>query len=191
MTLRCATLADASSIAAISLEVWIGTYLKRGVNGFFADYALNAFTPDKIAQQIADPRQFFRVSQNDEGIDGFIRVTCDSQPPVPLPAAAAMEIATFYVQPRHHGTGIGSRLLSAAVQHCRAQGADAVWLTTNAENDPAIAFYRARGFEQVGETQFRIADQAYLNNVYALRVIPRHGTGHETGHGPTTPPPPA
>lgn len=173
MTLRCATLADASSIAAISLEVWIGTYLKRGVNGFFADYALNAFTPDKIAQQIADPRQFIRVSQNDEGIDGFIRVTCDSQPPVPLPVEPqpnnAMEIATFYVQPRHHGAGIGSRLLSAAVQHSQDQGADAVWLTTNAENDPAIAFYRARGFEQVGETQFRIADQAYLNNVYARR----------------------
>lgn len=49
-------------------------------------------------------------------------------------------------------------------------GAGSVWLTTNAENDPAIAFYLALGFEKVGETHFRIQDRSYLNNVYALTV---------------------
>ena len=48
MTLRPPKTSDASSIAAISIEVWIGTYLKRGVNAFFADYALQEFTPAKI-----------------------------------------------------------------------------------------------------------------------------------------------
>jgi len=164
MTLRDAVHADASSIAAISIEVWIGTYLKRGVAGFFADFALQEFTPKKTRALLDDPSQRTLVSENTDGIDGFIRVTAGS--PAPVKGCSDMEIATFYVQPRHHGKGVGNRLLTAALDHCRVQNAPSVWLTTNAENDPAIAFYLRRGFEHIGETQFRIGGQGYLNNVY-------------------------
>lgn len=170
MTLRDATSSDASSIAAISIEVWLGTYLKAGVNAFFADFALESFTPNKIRAQIDDPAQRLIVSCNSEGIDGFIRLHISS--PDPVTGTCQTEIATFYIQPRHHGKGIGKALLSAALQHCRTKGAKAVWLATNAQNDPAIGFYLAQGFQQIGETQFRIDDSAYLNNVYRLSVPP-------------------
>ena len=168
MTLRAAVITDASSIAALSIEVWVGTYLKRGVNSFFADFVLGEFTAAKMADLIDDPDEFILVSDNEEGIDGFIRVSpaCSS----PASGWYGMEISTFYVQPRHHGKGIGKGLLAAALEHCRRQNMDVVWLSTNAENDPAIAFYLAQGFQQVGETQFSIGDKGYLNNVYALRL---------------------
>lgn len=168
MTLRTAHLSDASSIAAISIEVWIGTYLKKGVTAFFAEYALQEFTVENTRNLIADPNQYIVVSENEEGIDGFIQVS--SQSPAPVQGCSDTEISTFYVQPRHHGKGIGKRLLSAAIDHCRDAGAASVWLTTNAENDPAIAFYLAKGFEHVGETDFRIDDKGYLNNVYRLAL---------------------
>lgn len=168
MTVRKPDHSDASSIAAISIEVWIGTYLKRGVSAFFADYALDAFTPSKIRKLLSDPNQFFLVSENEEGIDGFIRVSSDSKAPVD--GCSDVEISTFYVQPRHHGKGIGKRLLSMALQHCRDQSAPSVWLATNAENDPAIAFYLEQGFEHVGETYFQIEGAGYLNNVYLYRL---------------------
>ncbi len=168
MAVRKAKQSDASSIAAISIEVWIGTYLKRGVSAFFADYALTEFTPHKIEALIADPDQVLLVSQNEEGIDGFIRVSSPSAAPVA--GCSDVEISTFYVQPRHHGKGIGTRLLNAALRHCRDHGAASVWLATNAENGPAIAFYLAQGFEWVGETHFRIGEERYLNNVYSHRL---------------------
>lgn len=168
MTLRVAERSDASSIAAISLEVWIGTYLKRGVSGFCADYALSEFTPSKITAQICDSEEFILVSENDEGIDGFIRVSSSRNAPVA--GWSGMEISTFYVQPRHQGKGIGKDLLTAALEYCRDQERDVVWLTTNTENAPAIAFYLAQDFKQIGETHFRIGDEGYLNNVYALHL---------------------
>jgi len=152
MTLRKAELSDASSIAAISIEVWIGTYLKQGVHEFFASYALDEFTTRKTEALISDPNQFIFVSDNEEGIDGFIRVTTGSEPPIK--GCSKTEISTFYVQPRHHGKGIGKRLLDAALKYAREKGAESVWLTTNAENSPAIAFYLAQGFEHVGGNQF-------------------------------------
>ena len=169
MTLRKADLSDASSIAAISIEVWIGTYLKQGVNEFFANYALDEFTTRKTETLISDPNQFILVSDNEEGIDGFIRVTTGSEAPVR--DCSKIEISTFYVQPRHHGKGVGKQLLDAALKYAREKGAESVWLTTNAENSPAIAFYLSQGFEHVGETNFRIEDQSYLNNVYSFRIV--------------------
>ncbi|WP_227272230.1 GNAT family N-acetyltransferase [Roseobacter weihaiensis] len=166
MTLRMANHSDASCIAAISIEVWVGTYLKQGVSAFFADYALEEFTVQKTRNLMDDPTRFILVSQNEEGIDGFIRVSSSS--PAPVNGCSGLEISTFYVQPRHHGKGIGKRLLSAALEHCRETCVKSVWLTTNAENDPAIAFYLAQGFEHVGETNFCIDDKGYLNNVYRL-----------------------
>nr|WP_281973476.1 GNAT family N-acetyltransferase [Ruegeria faecimaris] len=166
MALRTAEKSDASSIAAISIEVWIGTYLKHGVSGIFADFALSEFTTSKVLEQFQNPDEFILVSDNNQGIDGFIRVSPARIAPVS--GWWGMEISTFYVQPRHHGKGIGRRLLAAALEHCRDQGADVVWLMTNAENTSAIKFYLAKGFEFIGETHFQIDDQKYLNNVYAL-----------------------
>lgn len=168
MSLRSPSLADASSIAAISIEVWIGTYLKRGVTGIFADYVLETFTTAATERLIADPAQFMLVSENQQGIDGFIRISAGC--PAPVAGCSDTEIATFYVQPRHHGKGIGKRLLRAAMDQCRAQGITAVWLATNAENTPAIAFYLAQGFTHVGETYFTVGTDRYLNNVYALAL---------------------
>ena len=164
MTLRRSQLSDASSIAAISIEVWIATYLKQGVSAFFADYALSEFTKAKTQALICDPTQFILVSENEDGIDGFMRISSASKAPVE--GCSEMEISTLYVQPRHHGKGIGKRLLNAALQYARDKEAKSVWLTTNAENTPAIAFYLSQGFDQVGETHFRIHEEAYLNNVY-------------------------
>ena len=169
MTLRKPHTSDASSIAAISIEVWIGTYLKRGVSAFFADYALDEFTSQKTEALLSDPTQFILVSENEDGIDGFIRVSTGSKAPVR--GCSEMEISTFYVQPRHHGKGIGKLLLNAALKYAREKEVVSVWLTTNAENAPAIAFYLAQGFEHVGETHFRIEDEAYLNNVYSYRIV--------------------
>lgn len=166
MTVRTAARSDAPSIAAISIEVWIGTYIKRGVSAFFADYALETFTQAKTQALIADPDQTILVSQNAEGIDGVLRLSRNS--PAPVEGCGDIEIATLYVQPRHHGKGIGRALLNAAFARCG--DAETVWLATNAENTPAIGFYLAQGFQQVGETHFRINDQAYLNNVYAYRL---------------------
>ncbi|ATG36706.1 Acetyltransferase [Phaeobacter piscinae] len=158
-------MADASSLAALSLEVWIGTYLREGVSGFFADYALAELTAARFAEALADPQEHVIVSQNRVGIDGYIRISRGC--PGPTPGCSDVEITTLYVQPRHHGRGIGAALLRAGLAHCAEEGVARVWLASNAENTPAKAFYLSQGFERVGETQFVINDQSYLNDVFA------------------------
>ena len=170
ITLRAARVADASSLAALSVEVWLGTYLRRGINGFFADYVFAELTPARMAQHLACARETFFVSQNEEGIDGFIRLTQGSLPP--SGQGSALEIATLYVQPRHHGRGIGKALLQAGLKQARAMEAAHPWLTTNVENRAAITFYQRQGFVITGRTSFEIGDQAYPNEVLTYAPVP-------------------
>lgn len=158
MKFRTARPSDAPILAAISIEVWLGTYIKKGLNQFFAEFALNEFTSAKLSALIEDQNQHFIVSESADGLDGFIRISQGQEAPVA--GCSNTEIATLYVRPCHHGKGLGKALLAQGLAD-----AASVWLTTNSENALALSFYLKQGFEKVGTTQFRIQDQAYMNDV--------------------------
>lgn len=168
MTLRPALLSDASSLAALSIEVWVATYLRDGVSGFFADYVLETYTSTYFKTLLSHKDETIVVSQNTNGIDGFIRLSQNR--PAPVQGCGTLEISSLYVQPRHHGRGIGRALLQAGIAHSRTIGASDLWLTTNAQNSPAIRFYLANGFAHVGETPFFIQEEPFLNNIYHLTI---------------------
>src|SRR5690606_22720515 len=153
MKLRTAQPTDAPALAAISIEVWVGTYLRKGVSAFFAEYALNEFTTAKFAALLGNSGEHVIVSENEDSIDGFIRLT--QRENVPFSACSNTEISTLYVQPRHHGRGIGNALLEQGLICAGSLGSPSVWLTANSENAPAIAFYLKHGFEKIGTTHFR------------------------------------
>jgi ribosomal protein S18 acetylase RimI-like enzyme len=165
MTIRPATPDDAASLAALSIEVWLGTYIREGVNAFFAEYALSTFTKAAFEAHLAAPTEQFFVSENRVGIDGYIRFTSGSVAPG-LPNLT-FELTTLYIQPRHQGRGLGAALLAHGLAGCDRHGAGAAWLAVNSENPGAIAFYERHGFTHAGQTHFRIQDQAYLNEIMA------------------------
>jgi ribosomal protein S18 acetylase RimI-like enzyme len=159
---------DASSLAAVSIEVWLSTYLREGVSAFFADYALSEFTAQKFRNSVSDPNLSIWVSENRIGIDGFVSVCRTATPP--LANCSPLEIMTLYVQPRHQSGGRGVALLQRALDHCRDIGGESVWLKVNTENRRAIDFYLRHGFKKIGSTHFRIADSAYENFVMEADV---------------------
>ncbi|QOF72726.1 GNAT family N-acetyltransferase [Aminobacter sp. SR38] len=169
--IRPANLTDASSLAALGLEVWLNTYIRHGVNTFFADYALAHFTAARFEEIMARADQTILVSQNAVGIDGFIQIA--SGAPAPVPECSDLEIAKLYVQPRHQGSGAGGRLLDAGLRHCVSTGRPNVWLAVNAENQRAMEFYLRKGFAKAGETRFQIDRQSYPNHVlrYDLALV--------------------
>ena len=124
MRFRLAEPSDAPMLAAISIEVWLGTYIRRGVSDAFATYALTQFTPARLAAVIGDPDEHVIVSQNDDGPDAFIRIS--SGKAAPVARCSTTEISTLYVQPRHQGRGLGRALLHQGLDHAAGKGAGSV-----------------------------------------------------------------
>jgi len=160
---------DASSLAAVGIEVWLNTYLREGVSSLFADYVLSEFTAQKFRDSICDPNKAIWVSENRIGIDGFVSVCSMATPP--LPDCSRLEITTLYVQPRHQSSGKGVALLQRALDHCQGIGGEGVWLKVNAENSRAINFYLRYGFSKIGSTNFVIGDNAYENFVMKADLL--------------------
>lgn len=157
---------DVSGLAAVSIEVWLNTYLRDGVSPLFADYVLTEFTARKFRDAIDDSNIAIWVSENGTGIDGFVTVCSKATPP--LADCSPLEITTLYVQPRHQAGGRGGALLRHALDHCRRMGGENVWLKVEANNRRAIDFYLRHGFTGIGSTDFVIADQAHEN--YVMRA---------------------
>jgi ribosomal protein S18 acetylase RimI-like enzyme len=166
MNIRRARTEDAPCLAALSIEVWLGTYIRKGITPMFADYVLAEFTAHRFLTILDDADEQIFVSDNMEGIDGYVRVSHGRASGAE--ACCDTEIATLYVQPRHQGRKIGKRLLAEALGHCVSLGATRPWLMVNSENSQAIGFYQSQGFALVGQTHFRIEDNAYLNEILAI-----------------------
>ena len=64
--------------------------------------------------------------------------------------AGEAEILTIAVLPEARGRGVGAELLSGILDRARRSGATRAVLETAASNEPALALYRAAGFEQAG-----------------------------------------
>ncbi|MCA6301456.1 MAG: GNAT family N-acetyltransferase [Phenylobacterium sp.] len=60
------------------------------------------------------------------------------------------EILTVGVRPELRGAGVGGRLVEAALESARADGAEAVFLEVAEDNLAARRLYGGRGFEEVG-----------------------------------------
>ncbi len=63
------------------------------------------------------------------------------------PADAAFQLRGMATDPSQRGTGIGTALLVAGIERCRAAGATLVWARAR---DTAIAFYERHGFRTAG-----------------------------------------
>ena len=62
------------------------------------------------------------------------------------PASASVELSKVYLQPVHHGKGLGQRMLAHVAERARQAGARSIHLRVNKGNAPAIAAYRRGGY---------------------------------------------
>lgn len=70
------------------------------------------------------------------------------RPPNPLrPGTVTAVLESMRVDPAHRRSGIGGELVTAFLRWAREKGASEVTVQAYAANEPALAFYRAHGFE--------------------------------------------
>lgn len=109
---------------------------------------------EEIITEIADPiavrsrlggpeRRIFIASQGDDVVGFAATRRLDD---------AAVELAGIMVLPSLTGRGIGTPLVEAAAERAREQGFETMTVSTETDNEGAIAFYEARGFVGSGRS---------------------------------------
>ena len=65
-------------------------------------------------------------------------------------AGPEVELLLVAVRPGWRGTGVGSRLIDAAIADAAARRAEEMFLEVREQNQAALALYQSRGFAEVG-----------------------------------------
>ncbi|WP_429811027.1 GNAT family N-acetyltransferase [Ensifer sp. B1-9] len=74
--------------------------------------------------------------------------------------AGEAEILAIGVEPRYARSGLGWRLMQAAMREALAKGSEALFLEVDETNQAAIGLYRKLGFNKVGERRAYYQDKA-------------------------------
>ena len=163
LQIRVGLQSDVGRLAVLASQVWLHTYATDGISDEIAQYVLSELTVEKFSASLSDPQSRLLVAECRESLVGFAVVkfggTC------PTGAASVAELQTLYVQEHFIGHGIGKSLLQAAEAEAREQSGSPLWLTVNAQNARAIAFYERQRYSKVGTAYFVLGQTRHENHV--------------------------
>ena len=156
ITVRRATLSDAQYIAKMGAHVFTDTFGHSVSNEDLQSYLSEAYTPEAVARDIADPdKKMIVATDDDDVIRGFVAVGGgSSDDPCLEDLERTAELHRLYVDVSAHGRGIGSLLVRSIEQIAKEAGVENIWLGVWEENYKAIKMYERWGYRTVGDHDF-------------------------------------
>jgi diamine N-acetyltransferase len=169
---RPATVADAGRLSRFCAATFRETFESDNTPEDISRYVAEAFTPDRQAAEIIDPAGTLLVAEGwntagDAELIGYVHLLAGPAPAA-IEGPAPVELKRLYVAAAWHGRGVAQRLMEAALDSARAQGAQTLWLGVWERNPRALAFYAKYGFTRVGEHTFVLGTDKQRDWLLAL-----------------------
>ncbi len=124
-----------------------------------AAYMRQAFSIERITEDLADSRCIFLIAEIDGAAAGYAKLIRGSIEPG-ITAERPIELSRLYSHQQYLGKGVGQALMDACFDRARAEGCDAMWLGVWEYNPRAQRFYEKNGFEVVGSHVFQLGTDA-------------------------------
>ena len=164
-SIRIGSAADAQTVAALAIQVFLDTYATEGVRPDLANEAFAEYGCGNFAQRLAEKGRVFYLAEQGSGLVGFAEVLRNQQPS-PIIGVGGSELIRLYVQPQAQDVGTGLALLKRAEQCSLEAGTSGVWLSAWEHNLKARAFYKRQNYKDVGYAPYVILGQSYGNRIF-------------------------
>jgi ribosomal protein S18 acetylase RimI-like enzyme len=152
MSIRRAELSDEKSIATVLVAAWTIAY-RRLVPDDVLDHLSVEDSERRWRERIAAPWGHIFVAEQESCIVGF--AACGSSQDEDSDREQVGEIYAIYVHPDQWRQGYGTALVGEAIKCLREDGFEEVTLWVLKENQEAIRFYEAAGFEADGASKVK------------------------------------
>lgn len=152
---RHATAADNQLLAELGAETFAASFAADNTPENMQAYLAAAFSPEKQAQELADPATQFLLLEQAGELVGYAQLRLGPAP-ASIVGQKPAEIVRFYVRPAWIGRGAGAALMQACIDIAAESECEVIWLGVWERNARAIAFYRKWGFAQVGTQVFQL-----------------------------------
>lgn len=168
LTIRAATLQDASVIADIGARVFDATFAHTCTKEDMTNYLADNFTPEILSAELKDSQKFFTVACLDEQVVAFSCLTLGSHEPCVehIPEPERIELQRLYADLNVHGKGVARTLMDASLKRASELGRSYVWLGVWEHNYRARRFYERFGFKQVGSHDFWLGEERQTDDIF-------------------------
>ena len=155
--IKRATVADIGALQKIARQTSIETFLSDSNGDNMKKYLDEAFSYEKLAEEMNNPESEFYFAYSGITVIGFLKVNYGKAQKEPL-EDEAFEIERIYVAREYHGKKIGQMLFDKALDIAKKRNAKYVWLGVWEFNHKAMRFYKKNGFVKFGEYKFIFGD---------------------------------
>jgi ribosomal protein S18 acetylase RimI-like enzyme len=167
---RYAGLSENALLAELGARTFADTFAAENTPEDMKAYLANAFSPEKQAQELADPASTFLIMESRGAPVGYAQLKQGGAPQIA--DERAVEIVRIYADREWLGKGVGGQLMQACLREAEWRNCDVIWLGVWERNTRAIRFYQKWGFERVGTQFFRLGTDLQTDWVMVRKVIP-------------------
>jgi ribosomal protein S18 acetylase RimI-like enzyme len=155
-TIAC-TEQDWEQLLNISYQTFDETFRPDNTSENMEAYLSEAFTEEKIKNELNNPESEFHFIYFDDELAGYLKVNTGSAQTEQM-GDESLEIERIYVLKIFQKQGIGKQLYNKALTIAKQYNLSKVWLGVWEHNQNAIEFYKKMGFKHISDHSFFMGD---------------------------------
>ena len=156
LQIRRAGPSDAAALAVVGRETFVETFAHLYPPADLESFLGQAYSPASFAAYLEAPGHAFWLAEADGRAIGYAQAgPCALPHPEVTPTCG--ELKRLYVRQLAQGSGLGTTLLTTALDWLGAPGRR-LWIGVWSQNHGAQRLYARHGFERVGAYQFPVGN---------------------------------
>lgn len=145
---------DVQILAQLAAETFYETFRPYNTEEDIQAYIQKAYQIETFATQLNDNNYYFAVAFLNEMPIGYIKLIINAKHEALK--GKTIELEKIYVLKKYWDTKCGAALMQHAIDYCKHQKADNLFLGVWEENHRAVGFYKKFGFTIFATRQFQL-----------------------------------
>ena len=158
-----------AALQQIGRQTFSETFAESNSAENMAKYLEEAYSFEKLNEEINNPNSLFYFAMLDEKVIGYLKLNMGVSQ-TELQDKNAIEIERIYVLKDFHGKRVGQLLFDKAIKIAKEQQVAYVWLGVWEENKRALQFYTKNGFVEFDQHVFVLGDEAQTDIMMKLEL---------------------
>jgi ribosomal protein S18 acetylase RimI-like enzyme len=166
--IRTAIFQDAELIADFSREAFYETYAAQNTKTDMDKFLSEQFSKAQLMAEVGNQGNHFILAHIDDKLVGYVFMKEGLHADLSTPNA--IEIVRLYAHSSFIGKGVGKTLMQAAIAYAAKESKQTIWLGVWKQNQRALQFYHAFGFEKFSEQDFILGNDVQRDWLMQLLI---------------------
>lgn len=151
------TVKDAELISRMAIQTFRESHGTSASEKDIEEYTITKLSVDLFKEELADPKNIFRLAFLNEVPVAFSKMIYDLANPK-INDAPVCKLEKLYVLKEYYDQKIGKPLFDLNIKLAKQNKQKGIWIYVWTENKRALRFYEKQGFKIIADTFFKVSE---------------------------------